>query len=147
MSEEGINFEIGKLLGVQANRFLSDGLGIYGEYNGDLDKLLLNLQEITKESCPKIYIAKDGKNHKKQNIAFISGSGGRIDEVVKRVKELNIATFISSEFKHNIIIELLAQDVNVIQIGHFESEIIFVEIIFKLLENKISNLYKYVSLN
>ncbi len=147
MSEEGINFEIGKLLGVQANRFLSDGLGIYGEYNGDLDKLLLNLQEITKESWPKIYIAKDGKNHKKQNIAFISGSGGRIDEVVKRVKELNIATFISSEFKHNIIIELLAQDVNVIQIGHFESEIIFVEIIFKLLENKISNLYKYVSLN
>lgn len=147
MSDNGINFAVAQQLGIKANRFLSDGLGVYGEYNGNLENLLLKLQKITNENCPKFYRTNCENNEKNHNIAFISGSGGRIAEVVERAKELNITTFISSEFKHNIIIELLANGVNVIEIGHFESEIIFVEIIYNLLEKRINNLYKYVSLN
>lgn len=144
MSEKGINFEMARLLGVKANRFLSDGLGIYGEYNGDLAKLLLKIQEITKDEQPKIYNVFSDKCYKKHNVAYIGGSGGRIEEVVTKAKELDISTIISSEFKHNILLELIAQNVNVIQIGHFESEIIFVDIIYNLLKSKADNLHKYV---
>lgn len=146
MSKEGINYTFAKMLNIKCMPFLHDGLGVYGEFDGDLDKLLLYIKQITNEKTPKVYVNNNKKDCKKQLVAFISGSGGRINEVVTRCKELNITTFISSEFKHNIILELLGIGTNVIEIGHFESEVIFIEIINNLLKNKISNLYKYVNL-
>lgn len=144
MSDKGINFEMAKLLGVKPNTFLSDGLGVYGEYDDSLAKLLLEIQKITKENEPKIYKSLSSKDAEKHKIAYIGGSGGRIEEIVSKAKELGITTIISSEFKHNILLELVAQNVNIIQIGHFESEIIFVDIIYNLLKSKTDKIYKYV---
>ena len=146
MADNGINFTFFTKLNIKAERFLNDGLGVFGEFNGDLDKLLLKVKEITNEKSLKFYKAKNANLAEKCKIAFISGSGGRIEEVVNKCAEKEITIFISSEFKHNILLELLANNISVIEIGHFESEIIFTEIIYNLLENKISNLYKYVSL-
>lgn len=161
MSNKGINFEFARKLNVKVKSFLNDGLGVYGDFCGNLDKLLLKIKEITNEKNPKLYMGsvvkdtcKSNNNeeininliHENQKIAFISGSGGRIEEVISKCKELGITTFISSEFKHNILLELLASNVNVVELGHFESEVIFTEIIYNLLKDKISNLYKYVNL-
>lgn len=146
MSEQGINFEIAKRLGIAPQKFLSDGLGVVGDYNGDLDEILLKLCEITGETSPKVWKSKSGEKAKNHKIAFISGSGGRIDEVISASKEKGISTFISSEFKHNILLELISQDVSVIEIGHFESEIVFVDIVYNLLKTDTDNLHKVASL-
>lgn len=144
MSEKGINFAFANALNIKPQRFLSDGLGVFGDYNGDFEHLTNKIINITKDNSPKIYTATDNKP--KQRVAFIGGAGGRIDEVVSKCKELSINTLISSEFKHNILLELLALNVNVIQIGHFEGETIFVQIIYDLLKSETNNLHKYVSL-
>lgn len=146
MADEGINFAFAKELGIKPKRFLSDGLGVYGDIESGLDEILLKIGQITKDNEIKVYKSNKEKIAQKERIAFISGSGGRIHEVVDRCCELGITTFISSEFKHNIILELLARNVNVVQVGHFESEVIFVDIIYNLLRNKTNNLYKYVDL-
>lgn len=142
MSEEGINFAFAKKLGIVPQKFLSDGLGVYGEYEGNFNSLVEDIVRLTNDSQPKTYQVKDASH----NVAFIGGSGGRIDEIVAKCSELAIDTIISSEFKHNILLELAACNVNVIQIGHFESEMIFTDIIYNLLKSKSDNLQKYVSL-
>ena len=41
----------------------------------------------------------------------------------------------------------MANDISVIQMGHFESEIIFVDIIYNLLKDIINDTYKCVNFN
>ncbi len=147
MSDMGINFEMANRLGIVPQRFLSDGLGVFGYYNGNLDEILLKICKITNEDQPKTYYPKNAEKAIKNIVAFISGSGGRIEEVISRSAELGVTAVISSEFKHNIILELLAKNIAVIQIGHFESEVIFVDIIYNFLKNIINNLNKYVNFN
>ena len=147
MSDKGINFEMAKLLGIECKRFLSDGLGIFGEFDDNIDKILLKLTDITNEKEFKVYMSNSGKKLKKHQLAYISGSGGRIEEIVKTAIEKEITLIISSEFKHNILLELMANDISVIQMGHFESEIIFVDIIYNLLKDIINDIYKHVNFN
>ena len=113
MSDMGINFEMANRLGIVPQRFLSDGLGVFGYYNGNLDEMLLKICKITNEDQPKTYYPKNAEKAIKNIVAFISGSGGRIEEVISRSVELGVTAVISSEFKHNIILELLAKNIAV----------------------------------
>lgn len=139
-ADGGINdLTIMELIGRKGERFLSDGLGFYGKTSISFDELIKKVVVFTGDNQPKIY----KRNDNNQTIAFIGGSGGGIEEIVKTIKEKNINCIISSEFKHHIIMQLLENNINIIQIGHYESEKLFVNIIFDLLKDIKCNIKKY----
>lgn len=140
IADGGINAcSIFKIIGSNGERLLSDGLGFYGKTSMKFEDILQKVIDFTGDMQPKTY----KRNSDEQNVAFIGGSGGGIEEIVKTIKEKKVNCIISSEFKHHIIMQLLNNNINIIQIGHYESEKIFVNIVFELLKDINCNIKKY----
>lgn len=135
----GINDATAAALGIKSERFLPDGLGVCGKFTGRFDDLVEEIIQLTGDMQPKTYKCNDDL----QKIAFIGGSGGGIDEIVDVAIEKGLNCIVSSEFKHHIILKLLANNINILQIGHYESEVIFVDIVCDLLKNVDCNIEKY----
>ena len=82
-----------------------------------------NLSIITKDH--NILSTKD-KSIKR--LAYINGSGGRMDEILQVLIENNVDLYISSEFKYSFLLELTNNNIAVIELNHFNSEQVFIEI-------------------
>lgn len=145
-AECGINATFAELLGLTACNPTADLFGVIGDFCGDLQQLLQKVCNITGETQPKVCMSSGAELLSRQKVAFSSGSGGRSHEAVSFAAAANVTTFISSEFKHDIILDLLAQGISVIQIGHFESESIFVQIVYKLLSGNADNIFMSTSI-
>ena len=72
--------------------------------------------------------------HKQVNrIGYINGSGGRMDDILPTLIEQNVDLYISSEFKYSFLQDLVNNDIDVVEINHFNSERVFIEIMNNIL--------------
>ncbi len=131
-AEVGINYTLAKMLGVRhVNNFMQDGLGAYGKVDAiAFEDFCEKIRVVTGDKTIRCYCASKQVN----NIAIISGAGGRDIDVIDYVKSNKIDTFISGEFKYNIILELKSIGVNVVDVSHYECEKVFVDIVYDILK-------------
>ncbi len=61
-------------------------------------------------------------------VAYINGSGGRMEEILPLLKDNDVDLYISSEFKYSFLLELTNNNIAVIELNHFNSEQVFIEI-------------------
>ena len=90
-----------------------------------------------------LYLSKQYKSIKK--LVIIPGSGsGEIDLVIKEKPDL----LITSEVKHNQIIDLLQENISYINATHYGLEKVFVDNIYKFIKTKYKrNIYTYIDKN
>lgn len=76
-------------------------------------------------------------NKKIKNVALISGgASSMIDIAIKN----NADAFITGDIKHDVFINAIEKGITLVDIGHYESEIIIFENLKKQMENKFNNL-------
>lgn len=131
----GINHTLARLFGINdISILLADGTGVYGELNKEytLDNFAKLVGERIRDENIRFFGRKDSKVGK---IAIISGSGGKDDSIATLCKDKGIDTYISGEFRHSTVLEFLHNGVNIIEFSHYESERIFIDIMFNYLHN------------
>lgn len=140
-ADRGINFELAKELGLRNVECLADDdCGVCGDCNITTNELKTKIKDIIRNDNMCFYNSIANKEIKR--IAVIGGAGGRDNNLPSLLKEKGIDTFISGEFKYNLILELTANGINVVNVGHNELEIIFLSIMCDLLEGKVERLTK-----
>lgn len=129
---KGINYQLAKLLGGNGVKTLcNDGSGVVTNIKPiQFSKLCANVASLIDENA-RFY----GKDKIIKNIAIISGNGGRDADLPKICKCLNVDTYISAEFKHNLINEFDYNGINVIECSHYHSEKIFIDIMKNVLKD------------
>jgi len=120
------------------------GFGVYGSLKKPMEKDLF--LKFVKETL-KVNVLKcnDSKIEKIQKIAICSGNGSfLLDKIINS----DIDCYISSDFKYHIFVSFPKNKL-LIDIGHFNSEIFFVDLIFEILSKKFNNfvIKKYYTLN
>ncbi len=79
-----------------------------------------------------------------KRIAVINGSGGGSESTILQVKEAGADIFITSELKYSVV--RLAKDINcaIIEVGHYDSEIGFIELMYNIIDKagKARDVYK-----
>lgn len=131
-ADKGINQVLGKMFGLKnIHTLLPDGSGIYG----DLEKKITakEFSHVIENNIFDKNLRVYGDN-KISRVGIISGAGGR-DNIIELCKEKGIDLFISAEFKHNIKLEFIHNGIGVIEFGHYESEVIFINIVYNILKN------------
>lgn len=138
----GINHTLAKNLGLMnVNYLYEDKTGVYGDIQIDYYEFEENLYGVFDDDCMRIHKSHDNI----KRVGIISGAGGRENDLVQKLIEKEVDTFISGEFKHNIVLELVANKINVVEVGHYESEIIFVDIVTDILEKNNINVVGYTA--
>ena len=97
-------------------------------YIADID---LPLREILKkltiitgdENILSTNLSKDIKK-----VGYINGSGGRMEEILPVLLENKVDCYISSEFKYSFLLDLTNNNIEVLELNHFNSERVFNEI-------------------
>lgn len=137
----GINHTLARELGLRNIHELSSEGGVYGDSSQSLDKILCRLRDITKDNSMRCY---KPHNISSGRVGIISGAGGRDESLVSDLLSNNVDVYISGEFKYNIVLELVANGITVIEVGHYECEKIFVDIVYDLLKgcDGIHNIHK-----
>lgn len=74
-----------------------------------------------------------------KQVFFANGAGGSDVNLVNKAKADN-AVLITSEIKYNVALFAKEIGVNVIEIGHYESEKVFIDVIFEIINQKHKNL-------
>lgn len=117
-----------KILNIEEPDFIEQvdenhGIGIKGKTKLNS---LREISDILKNKCMtnniKTYKVKD----KFKKIAVVNGSG---DDYIDEVINSDCDTFISSDLKYHYIQRLINNDINVVLMNHFDSEIFFMEIL------------------
>lgn len=102
-----------------------------------LDKIYTGKEilELLKEklSLKNIVTVNLAKDKEIKKIAIITGSGG---SYWRKIKANNIDLFITGDIKYHEALDMREEGVSAVDIGHFESEHIFVNIIKELLDNR-----------
>ena len=138
----GINYSLAKNLGlVNVDYLYEDKTGVYGDIEIDYYEFEEMLYGVFDDECMRKHKSHDTI----RKVGIISGAGGRENDLIQKLIEKGVDTFISGEFKHNIVLELVANNINVIEIGHYESEIIFVDIVTDILEKNNINVVGYTA--
>lgn len=77
-----------------------------------------------------------GKPRTVKNLLVYTGAGGRDDDIVDKALEFGADAIITSELKYSIALDALKKNIIVFELGHYESEIHFVDYIVKTLNLK-----------
>lgn len=113
--ELGNNYTIAKILGIRELKDFGNyhgiNIGCWGIYDGDLDAV----RKLS--STVSIFINNDRKIEK---VAIVSGKAGT--EIMEEYISSGLDLFITGEIEHSIYNRILDADVNVIALGHYESE-------------------------
>ena len=127
----GLNDFVAKKFGMQ-DVFVIDGCARCGSISPiPLKELAKNVANILSDDCVK-YVGEDGKVVKK--VALCTGAGARDEELVEYAKDNGVDCIIGGESK--LSIALMARDygVGIIDVGHYTSEIVCVQIFKSLLK-------------
>lgn len=108
------------------------GIGFFGEL--ETETTLKEFAQILKEklNIPFLRMTGDG-NKKVKKIGIISGSGARY---INNVRDINLDVLITGDIKHHDAHDALDNDLALIDAGHFQTEKIFVDIVYNLLKKK-----------
>lgn len=137
----GINHTLAREIGLHNICDLSSEGGVYGDTELNLDQLMAKLRDITQDKSLRCYKSKDISTAR---VGIISGAGGRDESLIADLLSNNVGVYISGEFKYNIVLELVANNITVIEVGHYECEKIFIDIVSALLggHGDVPNIHK-----
>lgn len=107
-----------------------DKFGALASYEGQLSELKKCLFNIDKN----LKIVGNAGNVK--NLLVYTGAGGRDEEIIDNAVRCNADAIITSELKHSIALNALKRNIIIFEIGHYESEIHFVDYMVKNLNLK-----------
>ncbi|CAM2815496.1 Nif3-like dinuclear metal center hexameric protein [Helicobacter burdigaliensis] len=120
------SFVARKIFGEKAEIFQEDFI-VYVDFNGEFDKLC----ELIKKRLD-VKTLKTTKTHSKiKKVALVTGSGASL---MRSLTE-DVDCFISGDFKYHEAMEALSYGMNLIDVGHFELERYFGEILKPILTN------------
>lgn len=120
------SFVAKKIFGEAVKNFQEDFI-VYVEFNGDFDMLCALIKEKL-----GIKSLKTTKVHSKSTkIALVTGSGASFIRDLKG----KVDCFISGDFKYHEAMEAVSYGINLIDVGHFELEQYFGEILKPILTN------------
>lgn len=139
---DGLNYNLIKALGASNICALcDDGTGCYGDIDCNIKELVKRVNTYVKG------IVKVNYGHSRQHIgriALVTGSGGRDEDIAKRVFDIGADCYLTGEVAHNIRLEFIDKGVNLIEFGHYESERIFIDIVMRWLNDvKINKFIEY----
>ena len=101
---------------------------------GDIDTNIEKLRDIVKKVTDDKEIHISHLNKPIKRVAYINGSGGRMDNILDTLIDNDVDCFISSEFKYSFLLDLVNNNIEVLELNHFNSEKEFNE----LMKNKLS---------
>lgn len=116
------------------------GLGAVGTLNSSTPMNIEGLLKVVKNAY-NANVLKISKNYNRAGIlnkvALCTGAGA---DLLSRVKEKNANVYITSDVKYHQMQEFVENDIIVIDVGHYNAEICFVEIMAQLLKMNFPNL-------
>ncbi|MEF9933404.1 MAG: Nif3-like dinuclear metal center hexameric protein [Cetobacterium sp.] len=139
---EGLNWFLGECLGFESgkileeNSFQESSYGIGRVYKLDRNMSVLEIGELIKEKLKLEKIIVSSKNIELKSIkkiAIINGSGMGY---WRKAKKLGADLVLTGDVKYHEAIDAVENGISVIDIGHYESEIIFGELIKENLQSK-----------
>lgn len=139
--KNGLNDYFAKLLGLNDIECTNENLS-----SGRIGKLQksMNLREFTQYAVDKTgdknIVSIGDENMTINTVAVINGAGGGDTNYILELKEKNIDVFVTSEIKYSVA--RFAKDLNygIISIGHYDSEIGFIDLIKNLIEKEKINI-------
>lgn len=138
-SVEGLNEFVVGLLGEEPTKIIDPQLdkeevGIGRMYTLSQEITIVKYVEIIKEKfkIKNLRVICDDENQKIRKIAIVNGSGM---SYWRKVKSLGADLFITGDIGYHDALDAKENKLNVIDMGHYESEICFVELIKKALKD------------
>ncbi len=115
------------------NNLIQHGIGRYFRLKEKimLSKYIENVKKVLNLDFAKAVYSEDKLISK---IAIVNGSGASF---IKMVNSKKIDLFITGDIKYHEALDAYENGVNLLDIGHYESEIIFSEILKKVLQDKV----------
>lgn len=132
-TKDGLNDELAKILGVE----VEEGYGTCSRIGHFKD--CGTLEEKTKiigELLNDTHIRTVGdKNRVLKRVCISCGSGGRDDDLVEELKDKDIDVLIGGENKLSLAIKMKYYDICLIEVGHYDSEIMCKDIFARWLQD------------
>ena len=104
-----------------------DGFLLYADVNLSFDELCVSVKD--KFKLEILRVVKARKNERIGRLALCTGSGGDL------IGEVRADVFLTGDIKYHQALEAVHNNLNLIDIGHFESERYFGESLAKYLQN------------
>jgi dinuclear metal center YbgI/SA1388 family protein len=141
LAEGGVNFRLAQKLMGQNIELVFGGALFYVEKATTLKEYA---KQIVRNLCdPSVKVA--GRADKIISRVFcIAGAGGRDADAYAFARQ-NADAFVSGEFKHNLFSSAQADDFALIEINHFNSEIVCLDILYDAIKSSFSDLDIYKS--
>lgn len=132
-SKNGLNSFVAKLLGAEKYQVLDPvndelNVGIGRVYTLKEEVRILDYIKILKEkfNLKNLRVICENENERVKKIAIVNGSGM---SYWRKVKSINVELFITGDIGYHEALDAKESKLNLIDIGHFESEICFVELL------------------
>ncbi len=112
---------------------------------GDVDMKFFEIKEGIKYLLDDATVFTVGDENKTiRKVAMVNGAGGD-DECFARAREVGADLFVSSEFKHHVLLEANETNYALMSVGHYASERCFNDILFDILDchSDTLNIVKY----
>ncbi|MCR4875193.1 MAG: Nif3-like dinuclear metal center hexameric protein [Clostridia bacterium] len=132
-TKDGLNDELAKILGVE----VEEGYGTCSRIGhfidcGTLEKKAKLIGELLNDT----HIRTVGdKNRVLKRVCISCGSGGRDDDLVEELKDKDIDVLIGGENKLSLAIKMKYYDICLIEVGHYDSEIMCKDIFARWLQD------------
>lgn len=138
-SKEGLNYFVAQILGAKESKIvdLQDDkvdVGIGRLFSLEKELTVAEYVKIIKEkfNIENVRVITKNEDIKVRKIAVVNGSGM---SYWRKVKSLGADLFITGDIGYHEALDAKENNMNLIDIGHFESEICFVELIKKVLSD------------
>ena len=130
--EGGLNDELAKILGVE----VEEGYGTCSRIGHFIEEgILENKAQKIGELLNDTHIRTVGdKKRVLKRVCISCGSGGRDDDLVEELKDKDIDVLIGGENKLSLAIKMKYYDICLIEVGHYDSEIMCKDIFARWLE-------------
>ncbi len=132
-TKDGLNDELAKILGVEVEEGYGtcSRIGHFKE-SGTLEEKAKLIGELLNDT----HIRTVGdKNRVLKRVCISCGSGGRDDDLVEELKDKDIDVLIGGENKLSLAIKMKYYDICLIEVGHYDSEIMCKDIFARWLQD------------
>lgn len=143
-SPEGLNSYIGEYLGFGSGRILEEkelngieyGIGRFYKINSiEFEELIKGIKN--KLNLSHVSVVAPKENKKITKLAIVNGSGANYWRMAKK---MGAEVLITGDVKYHEALDAKEENMSIVDIGHYEGEIIYTDILENLLKNICENI-------
>lgn len=137
MVDNGVNSALGNKYNGKVLEHLQkvddkNGLGEIRQLDSEIS--FKELVKQSKEQFKYEQVRWYGKERPVNKIAYIGGAGSLEEKDIHNLKQNNVDVYITGEIKHHEIINFLDNNINLILLGHYNSEVVVMDNLKQMLE-------------